>query len=212
MSMPALLLLVGLLYALLIGLLAFMRREGLSAQFAIESIVFTLVFTGLAAFTSIKISPVLFLILIYLVTMRVRLLVDLGNSFARRGKFSTAENIYDLALRLWPDRAGRLIVEINQGILCLQKGSLDDAIQVFKDILARGPQEHLGAKYESAAHFNLGQAYRRKGLEAQAIVEFNAVLDTWPASEYARRASSILAHSRQKINPEDKGEDTGDKP
>ena len=36
MSMPLLILLFGLLYALLVGLLSFLRREGLSAQFAIE--------------------------------------------------------------------------------------------------------------------------------------------------------------------------------
>ena len=83
-----------------------------------------------------------------------------------------------------------MIVQINQGVLCLQRGFTDDAIRVFKHILEEGAQGHLGAKYESAAHYNLGEAYLRKDMEAQATVEFNAVLDTWPASEYARRASS----------------------
>jgi tetratricopeptide (TPR) repeat protein len=210
--MPTLLLLVGFLYALLVGLLAFLRREGLSAQFAIESIAITVIFSGLAALTGIVVHPVLFLVILYIVTMRVRLLVDLGNSFARRSNFDTAEKIYAFISRLWPDRAGRLIVEINQGTLCLQKGAIDDAIRVFKSILENASQDRLGAKYEAAAHYNLGQAYRRKDMEAQAIVEFNAVLDTWPASEYARRASSILAHSSHKINPTDSEEGTPDKP
>ncbi len=212
MSMPTLLLMVGLLYALLVGLLAFLRREGLSAQFAIESIAITVIFSGLAALTRFVIHPVFFLVLLYIVTMRVRLLVDLGNSFARRSKFDTAEKIYAFISRLWPDNAGRLIVQINQGVLCLQRGFTDDAIRVFKDILEKAAQGRLGAKYESAAHYNLGQAYRRKDMEAQAIAEFNAVLDTWPASEYARRASSILAHSRHKDKPTGKEEDTAEKP
>ncbi len=135
MSMPLLILLFGFLYALLVGLLSFLRREGLSAQFAIESIVITLIFSALAAYSSIVVHPVVFLIIIYLLTMRVRLLVDVGNSFARRSNFKMAENIYHLAESLWPDRAGRLIVEINRGTLCLQKGDLDGSIEVFKAIL-----------------------------------------------------------------------------
>lgn len=212
MSMPTIILLFGLLYALLVGLLALMRREGLSAQFAIESIAITVFFSGLVALTGFNMNPVLFLIILYLVTMRVRLLVDVGNSFARRSNFAAAENIYNFALRLRPDRAGRLIIEINQGTLCLQKGFIDEAIHIFKGILEKASQDRLGVKYEAATHYNLGQAYRRKDLEAQAIAEFNAVLDTWPASEYAHHASSILAHSRHRINPTDPEEDTPDKP
>jgi len=211
MSMPLLILLFGFLYALLVGLLSFLRREGLSAQFAIESILITLIFSALAAFTSIVVHPVLFLIIIYLITMHVRLLVDVSNSVAKRSNFKMAENIYNLATRIWPDRAGRLIVDINRGTLCLQKGDLDGSIEAFKAILEMTDQGHLGAKYEAAAHFNLGQAYRRKDLEAQAIVEFNNVLETWPASEYAHHAANMLAHSRLKIKPAESDKDTPDK-
>jgi tetratricopeptide (TPR) repeat protein len=210
--MPTLLLMVGLLYALLVGLLAFLRRESLSAQFAIESIAITFIFSGLAAFAGKVIPPVLFLVILYLVTMRVHLLVDLGNSFARRSNFEAAEKIYAFISRLRPDRPGRLIVEINRGTLCLQKGDLDQAIGIFKGILEKASQEHLGAKYEAAVHYNLGQAYRRKGMEAQALAEFNAVLDTWPGSEYARRSRSILAHSRSNMNLSDAEEEIVDKP
>jgi outer membrane protein assembly factor BamD (BamD/ComL family) len=44
-------------------------------------------------------------------------------------------------------------------------------------------------------------AYRRKGLDAQATAEFNAVLDTWPVSEYARRAKAALEQGRHKSTP-----------
>jgi hypothetical protein len=212
MSMPTLLLMVGLLYMLLVGLIAFLRREGLSTQFAIESIAITLFFSVLAALTNFVIPPYLFLIILYIVTMRVRLLVDLGNSFAFRSNFETAEKIYAFISRLRPDSTGRLIVEINQGVLCLHKGFPDDAIRIFKGVLEKTGQGRLGAKYVAAAHYNLGQAYRRKQMEAQAIAEFNAVLDTWPASEYARRARSILAHSRGEDIPAGEEEDSADKP
>ncbi len=106
MSMPTLLLLVGLLYTLLVDVLAFLRREGFSAQFTIESMAITVFFSGLAALTDYVIPPFLFLIILYVVTMRVRLLVDLANSFAGRAQFDTAEKIYDLIFRLYPDNSG----------------------------------------------------------------------------------------------------------
>ncbi len=88
-------------------------------------------------------------------------------------------------------------------MICLRKGFTDDAIRIFKGILEKGDQGHLGAKYEAAAHYNLGQSYRRKEMEPQAMAEFNAVLDTWPSSEYARRSRAILAHSREMESPGD---------
>jgi outer membrane protein assembly factor BamD (BamD/ComL family) len=44
-------------------------------------------------------------------------------------------------------------------------------------------------------------AYRRKKMDAQATLEFNAVLDTWPVSEYARRAQAALDRGRHKDKP-----------
>jgi len=192
-SAPALLLLIGLLYIVLFGGLSLLRREGLSSQFAIEALIITGVASGMAAFTNISIHPVLFLIVLYLITMRSRVLVDSGNLFARRGDFRRAEAIYRLANLLWPDRTGRLIVKVNQTTASLQQGLLDEAIASFQDILQSAKSGYLGVKYEAAVHYNLGVAYRRKGLETQAVREFNAAIDTWPASEYARQAEIALS-------------------
>jgi tetratricopeptide (TPR) repeat protein len=200
-NLPLLLLLEGLLFIVVFGALSLFRREGLSVQFAIEATAITLVAVALTAFTPFAVSPILLLIVIYLVTMRVRLLVDLGTFFAQRGQFAQADRIFTLALRLWPDHAGRLIVEVNQGAACLQRNALDQAISI-KSVLEKAGQGYLGVKYESAAHYNLGVAYRRKNMEAQAIAEFNAVLDTWPASVYARRAEIALAQGRHKDKPQ----------
>jgi len=67
--------------------------------------------------------------------------------------------------------------------------------------LQKAAQGYLGVKYESAAHYNLGVAYRRKRMEAQAVAEFNAVLETWPTSVYAHHARQALEQGRRKDKP-----------
>ena len=198
LSQPLILLFLGCLYIVLFGGLSLMRREGLSGHFAVEAIALTLVASALAAMNLFSIHPVLFLILLYLATMRVRLLVDVGNFFAMRGQSDQARWWYSLAERVWPDSTTRMIVRINRGALHLQLGDPDQAICIFREILANAPFGRLGMKYEAAAHYNLGMAYRRKGLDSQAIREFNAAIDAWPASEYARRAVAALEQVRSK--------------
>jgi tetratricopeptide (TPR) repeat protein len=200
-------LLEGLLFVVVVGALSLFRREGLSLQFALEAMAVMAILSGLTAFTPWQVSPILALVLVYLVTMRVRLLVDLGTLLAERGQFTRSDRLYALALRLWPDQTGRLMIQVNQGVACLQRKSLDEGITIFKSVLGQAGQGYLGVKYESAAHYNLGVAYRRKNMEAQAITEFNAVLDTWPASVYARRAEIALAQKRQKDKPQQPDKD-----
>jgi tetratricopeptide (TPR) repeat protein len=207
-SLPLLLLLEGLLYVTFFGALSLFRREGLSIPFAIEAIVITAVAAGLTAFTPLTINPIVMLVIVYLVTMRVRLLVDVGTLLAQRGQFAGSDRLYALAMRLWPDQTGRLMIQVNQGVTCLQRKSLDEAITIFKSVLGQVGQGYLGVKYESAAHYNLGVAYRRKNMEAQAIAEFNAVLDTWPASVYAHLAELALQQGHHKDKPSTQDKDT----
>ena len=198
MSLPVLIILVGLAYVVLFGGLSLLRREGLSARFAIEAVVITLLVSGLTALTIIQIHPITFLIVLYLLTMRVRLLVDIGNFFAQRGQFERAKGIYHFTERLWPDQTGSLVIQVNKATALLQSGALDDAIAIFTDVLNKSSQGYLGVKYEAATHYNLGIAYRSKDMETQARLEFNAVLDTWPASQYAHRAELALSKNRKK--------------
>jgi tetratricopeptide (TPR) repeat protein len=200
-SLPVMILLEGLVFIAIFGGLSWFRREGLSIQFAIEALVLTLIATGLTALAGLQLSPILFLIVLYLATMRVRLLVDAGSLVAQRGRFKQADGIFALAVRLWPDSASRRIVQVNQGVSRLQQGALDEAITIFKDVLQNVGPGYLGVKYEAATHYNLAVAYRRKGMDAQAIAEFNAVLDTWPASVYAHGARTALEHMRRKDKP-----------
>lgn len=200
MNSSMLLLIVGFAYIVLFGGSSLLRREGLSMRFAIEAVIFTALVSGLVALTGYSFHPVLFLLLLYLLTMRVRLLVDLGNLFAKRGQFRRADQLYTLASRLWPDQSGRLILLVNQATALLQQNNLDAAIAMFSDVLQQAEKGYLGVKYEAAAHYNLGVAYQRKSMPARAAVEFNAVLDTWPASEYGRRATAALEKRRRKSN------------
>jgi tetratricopeptide (TPR) repeat protein len=208
MSLHMMIGLIGLLYIVIFGGMALLRREGLSTRFAIESISITAIFTILAYLTPIQIHPVLFLLLLYLITLRVRILVDLANVFARRGNFLQAEKIYNLAYHVWPDQTSDLIIKVNHAILLLLKNQLDESISMLSEIIAEANKGYLGVKYEAAAHYNLGVAYLRKKENSKATVEFNAVLDTWPASLYAQRAQQALERQRKALtHVEDKSPD-----
>lgn len=199
MGAPVIILLVGLAYVVLFGGVALLRREGLSLRFAIEAAVITAVVSGVAALTGAPVDPILFLILLYLITMRVRILVDLGVMLARQGKTALAGKLYAFASRLWPDAASGLILKVNQATLLLQEAKLDESIAMFTEILQQADHGYLGVKYEAASHFNLGVAYLRKNESGRANVEFNAVIDTWPASLYAHRAQQALDRLRSKV-------------
>jgi len=201
MSLPILLLLVGFSYVVLFGAVSLLKREGLSKRFAIEGGIFTLLVSALTALTGIQPHPIFFLVLMYLITMRVRVLVDFGSFLAQRGRFNQADKLYGLAGKLWPDATNLLILQVNQGTSLLQQKKLDDAIAVFNSIIEQTGHGYLGVKYEAATHYNLGVAYLRKGMDAKASIAFNAVIDTWPASMYARRAEVALEKHRRKNNP-----------
>jgi len=201
LPLPLLLLLVGFSFVVLFGLVSLLKREGLSKRFAIEAVFLTVFVSGLAFLTGFQTHPVLFLVFLYLVTMRVRILVDVGNLFAMRAHFEWAEKCYRLADHLWPDETNRLIVKVNQGTALLQQQKLDEAIDTFRKVLEQAKGGYLGVKYEAAAHYNLGVAYLRKNMGADATIAFNTAIDTWPASEYARRAEAALEKQRRKQSP-----------
>ena len=197
MSLPIMLMLIGFSYVVFFGGYSWFRREGLSLRFAVESILITLLISGWAYFGQISVHPALFLFGLYLLTMRARLLTDVGNLFARRRQFDLAEKIYRAALRLYPDKTSFLIVQINRAAAFLQNGKTDAAIDLLKSVLDEA-DGYLGVKYESAAYYNLGVAYERKEMDSQSVVAFNAVLDIFPTSEYARRAEAALKRRRQR--------------
>jgi len=187
-----LLLLVASLYILVFGGLSFLRREGLSLQFAIEVIIITAVVLGLRRLANIPISPILLLILLYLITMRSRLVVDVANLLAERGKYKAAFSLYRLGLAWWPDASSRLIVLTNRGAAELFSGQAETAMQTLENVLAAENRPRLGLKYEAACRYNLGQAYAKKGDRGKAVQQLNEVLDLMPSSRYAQAAKATL--------------------
>jgi tetratricopeptide (TPR) repeat protein len=187
-----LLLLVTCIYILVFGGLSFMRHEGLPLQLAIEAIVLAALLLGLRRLANLPIGPFLLLILLYLITMRSRLLVDVANLLAERGKYKVAFTLYRLGLACWPDAASRLIVLTNRGTAELLSGQVETAIQTLEAVLAVESRPRLSLKYEAACRYNLGQAYARKGDRAKAVQQLNEVIDRMPGSPYAQAARTTL--------------------
>jgi tetratricopeptide (TPR) repeat protein len=185
-----LILLIGLLYLLGFGGLSFLRRQGLSIRFAIEGLAITAI-AALLPLVSLPVHPVLFLVVVYLVTMRVRLLVDLGNWFASRGQYERALGIYRSALHLGSDVVSHQIVLINRGVAQLHMQRPEDAYATLSAALAEEDVQP-GAKYLAAGYYNLGLACRRTEREAEAIRNFNRAIDTLPTSIYAHGARQAL--------------------
>jgi tetratricopeptide (TPR) repeat protein len=194
MTPAALILLIGMLYTLFFGGLSLLRREGLSTRFAIEALLLTLITALLTTLTNFYVHPVLFLIVIYIFTMRVRLLIDFGTFFASQRRFELADRIYKLGWRLGTDSANQIALRLNQAILLLQRGQIDQAIADLQSILEQ--KNELGFKHEAACHYNLGVAWQRQGQTHRALQEFEAVIECWPASEFARRAATVIENSR----------------
>lgn len=190
MDSPLVIPLIGLLYLLGFGALSYVRGQGLSVRFAVEGLIVTAIGTVLR-FVSIPVHPLLFLIVLYLITMRVRLIVDVGNWFSARGKLEEALAAYRLALRLGPDTSSRQIVLINRGVAQLRGCDPDGAYVTLTEALM-GDDGQIGATHWAACYYNLGLACRRTGREAEAIRRFNEAVDAWPDSVFGRAATREL--------------------
>lgn len=190
MPAPLLILLVGLLYILGFGALSYMRRQGLSLRFALEGLILTAVAAALSLF-AFPVNALLFLVVLYLVTMRVRLLVDLANWFSSRKQYRQALDLYHLALRLGPDRVSHQIVLINRGVVQLRIQEPEAARLTLEQALAM-EGARPGAKYLAAGYYNLGLACRRTGYEAEAVAYYNKAIEMLPTSLYARAAELEL--------------------
>jgi tetratricopeptide (TPR) repeat protein len=191
-----LLLLVACLFIVTFGALSFFRREGLSAQFALEAALLTAVLVGIPSLFGRQINPYIFVILLYLVTMRSRLLVDLANTFASRDRYDTAFRLYGLSLALWPDATSRLIVLTNRGIAEMRNGQVDTAITTLQGVLSSESRSSLGRRYEAACHYTLGLAWEQKREEGKAVAEYNEAIEVMPGSPFGQAAAARLQRRR----------------
>jgi tetratricopeptide (TPR) repeat protein len=184
-----LLLVVGLSYALVFRLLAALRRETFSYRFIAEAVGLTVLAAAFCFLTGIHLNPVFFLVFLYLITMRVRLLVDMANLAARSGRFELADRVFAAAWRLAPDAPGRLVIAMNQGAVRILAGRVAEAIPLLEEVLET---EELSPKYAAATHYNLGVAYHKTGDGPQAIKHLSAAIEEFPNSVYARGAQALL--------------------
>ncbi len=199
MSPAVLIALIGLLYLIGFGGLSFLRRQGLSTRFALEGIGLILLAEVLLA-ASVPLHPLVFLVVLYLVTMRGRLVVDVANWMAQRGHSDRAFALLRLALRLGLDDVTRQIVLINRAVMELRSHNPEAAYTTLQEALAYRPMLP-GAYYLAAGYYNLGLACRRTGRESEAIRYFNQAMDTMPGSIYAYGARQALGKGAEQSPP-----------
>ncbi len=200
MNSYLLLVLMALLYTLLVGGLGALRREGFSLQFAAEVLITSAALLLVSLITGQAVHPILFLAILYLVTMRVRLLVDLANLLAKRGNHRQASGVYAAALKMQPDAVCRQVVVLNQGVHYLKQERLDEAIELLHGLVKESGAD-LPLKIEAGARYNLAVAYQRRGDEAKAVAEFNKVIDVMPGSLYGHGAQKALERGREREQP-----------
>lgn len=189
---------VGCLFILIFGGLGFLRREGLSVQFALEAVGVTAILVGGSGLLGAPIHPLLLVVLLYLITMRSRLIVDLANVLAGRNRYDMAFRLYKLGMAWWPDEASRLIVQTNKGAALLRCGQVEEAITLLEGVLEVEKRPRLGIKYEAACRYNLAYAYEKTGQDAQAVTQYNETIDLLPRSAYGQAAQAALKRRKEK--------------
>ena len=199
MNPHLLIFIIGLLFILGFGGLSFIRREGLSTQFAVEGLIITSLVEAIALIFSTTVGPVQFLIFIYLITMRGRLLVEIANLLSSRGRQRDAVKLLQFAARLRPDRTTQMVIQVNMGIVQLRRKNPASAQQLFEDVLKEMEAGGgLGIKFEAACRYNLGQALMQQDQEAEAVRQFNETMIVYPMSIFAKSAGRILEQRRSR--------------
>jgi tetratricopeptide (TPR) repeat protein len=202
-----LVLLIGFSYAVLFAGMAALRGEGFSMQFTLEAVALTVLVAAGDYLSDSPVNPALFLAFLYLVTMRVRLLVDLATMFSNRGRQKTAISILQTALRLFPDRPSRLIALVSMGIVQLRRENPASAQSLLETVLEEAKQGGLGMRHAAATYYNLGIALRQQGEEARAVRHFREAADGFPSTPYARAAQRALEERRRGKKPPGKAEE-----
>ncbi len=183
-------LLVGALFLAGFTGLSVMRRQKPSLRFLVEGGILTAAAVALC-FVAAPPHPILFLAVLYLATMRVRLLVDLANLLAGRKRFRAAMRTLDFALRLAPDPASRQVALINRGVTQLRMGEPQAAYFTLQAVLLKESLQ-TASRYQAAGFYNLGVACERTGRPQEAERSFRKAIEVLPGSIYALGADKAL--------------------
>jgi len=183
-------LLVGALFLGAFTGLSVFRRQKPSVRFLVEGGALTAAGVALC-FLARPPHPILFLAVLYLATMRVRLLVDLSNMLANRGSFRAALGAIGFALRLGPDPASRQVALINRGVTQLRMGEPQAAYFTLKGVLLE-EEVQPAARYQAAGFYNLGVACERSGRPQEAERCYRRAIEAMPSSIYALGVDKAL--------------------
>jgi tetratricopeptide (TPR) repeat protein len=189
-------LLVGALYLAGFTGLSVLRRQKPSLRFLVEGGILTGAAVALC-FLYVPPHPILFLVLLYLATMRVRLVVDLANLLAGRGRFRAALRLLDFALRLAPDPASRQIALIKRGVTQLRMGEPQAAYFTLQAVMLK-ESLRTAARYQAAGYYNLGVACERTGRAQEAERCFRTAIQVLPGSLYALGADKALKRAAER--------------
>jgi tetratricopeptide (TPR) repeat protein len=191
-SLPAWLttLLIGALFLGCFTGLAALRRQKPSIRFLVEGGILTAAAVALCVFVG-PMHPILFLVILYLVTMRVRLLVDLSNVLTGRRRFRAALAVAGFGLRLAPDPASRQVALISRGVTQLRMGDPQAAYFTLKGVLLDEAIKPA-ARDQAAGFYNLGVACERTARPQEAERCFRKTIEAMPSSIYALGADRAL--------------------
>ncbi len=196
------LVLIGFLFILVFSALALFRREGLSPQFVLESLIVIMTLVGGSWLLGYQLGPIPFLILLYAITMRSRLAIDLANMLLYRKRPDLALRIYSLALRWWPDPASRFRVLTNRGAAELYLDQADQAIVTLRGALEADPLPPFSQRYEAACLYTLGRALELQGDMDGALAEFTRASQVLPRSDYGQAARDALQKHEHALDHE----------
>lgn len=191
-SLPAWLttLLVGAVFLAAFTGLTVLRRQKPSVRFLVEGGILTAAAIAVSLLGT-PVHPILFLVVLYLATMRVRLLVDLSNVLTGRQRFPAALAVQRFAVRLGPDPASRQIAGIARGVTQLRMGDPQSAYFTLKGVLLE-EQVRLAVRERAAGYYNLGVACARTSRPVEAERSFRQAIEALPGSIYALGAEKAL--------------------
>lgn len=192
MNTSLLIAILGGFFAILFGLISTLEREGISLQFILEVVILTGLAVGGGYLTGRPANPFLFLLFLYLITMRSRLLSDLANFMSKRGRNREAISMLEVAQYLLPDKPTKQVIELNMGIAHLRDHRFAEAQTHLESVLEKAEKGGLGIRNRTTCLYYLGHALLQQGQISQAKRALRSAVKLFPNSPYGKAAAQSL--------------------